>query len=595
MNTIPLRISYSPSAYLARGIENALITIKEMENIPVFVFSCIAIKAIALITVPLVFTAELLLIESCFAAKSFVKCTLGYKEAPCEWECSMERASKLALGILFSPLAILAADGVSYLFLERAPTNTSILPFGVENVYGKDLKENSIRYPNTREELQEIVRDARANNKKISIIGAGMSQGQQTIPEGENYVVLNLRNLRKVDPATLNTIKVEAGAIWEEVQFEANKSGKSVIVKQASDLFSVGGSIGINCHGWEHEYGAIASTVESLEIIDANGEIKILSREDNFEHFQCMFGTMGYFGIIVSATLRLKDNELLQEKGVPVKIEDFKRYYEDKIAGSCRDTVPLLIGRLNVDKHPLTELYVNTFEQILPKPSPEKAPLITENFELEPIRGRRFERMFLDAVGHLPKFLYDPLMRFFWNREITTMEQANIASRNEILHFGVKSFFQLHQSDLYTQWLQEYFIDEDKLPEFLAFLSATLEENDVRLLNASIRPTPKDDVSILPYADKSRYAIVISFHQLKTKQSLEKTKTWIDRVQKELLAKEYGKWYQAYMPISSKEEFQECYGKETIEKMQRLKAQFDPRNIFSNKHTTRYYDQPINL
>lgn len=51
----------------------------------------------------------------------------------------------------------------------------------------------------------------------------------------------------------------QSGAIWEHIQIEANKRGKSVIVKQASDLFSVRGSIGINCHGWAHKYGAISS------------------------------------------------------------------------------------------------------------------------------------------------------------------------------------------------------------------------------------------------------------------------------------------------------------------------------------------------
>lgn len=147
------------------------------------------------------------------------------------------------------------------------------------------------------------------------------------------------------------------------------------------------------------------------------------------------------------------------------------------------------MGRLDVDGKPLTRAYFNAFDVVLPEP-PELA--ITDKLSMEPLRGKRIQRIFLDTVSHLPKLAFDPLMRAYWREEVKIMNENRVAKRNEFMDFGVKSFFQLHQSDLYTQWLQEYFISEENLPQFLSFLSDTLEKNEVRVLNASIRPVPDE-------------------------------------------------------------------------------------------------------
>lgn len=583
---VPIRMLYGPAAYCARGIEKLLIHTKESVGIE-HLITCVAARTLALTAFPVTLVIGLI-VEPFALTWAVVRFYAGDKEAGHEWAYSAERLEKLALGLIFTPLAFVTSDAVSYLFLEREKQPKKVLPFGVENVFGTDLT-TPIRYPSTIEEVQQIVKEAKKDHKTISIIGAGMSQGTQTVPNQKNGIVINLKNLNQVaffDKGD-QYIKADAGAIWEQVQYEANKKGKSVIVKQASDLFSVGGSIGINCHGWQHDSGSIASVVDSLEIIDANGELRNVSREKDPELFGCMFGTLGYFGIVVSATLRLEDNTFLQERGVDVPIKDFTEYYKSNVKNNKNK--PLLMGRLNIDGKPLTKVYFNTFDKVLPEINLSQSPIITESFEFEKHRGARIERIYLDAVGHLPKSWYDSLAKFYWDREVKIMDASRVATRNEIMHFGVKSFFQLHQSDLYTQWLQEYFISEENLPSFIEFLGETLEENDVRLLNASIRPVPKDEISVLPYAEKDRYAIVISFHQQKTKNEMQKTEKWIKEVQKKLL-NTGDKWYQAYMPYATQEEFEQCYGPETVKKMRELKKKYDENHVFSNAHTAKYFD-----
>jgi FAD/FMN-containing dehydrogenase len=580
--------SVYPSNYLAKWIENTLIEAKSTDSMPWSVVVCVGSKMLGCVVFPLLLLGELL-VEPLFLAKASLKYHLGYNEASSEWAHSADRIHRLGLGFICSPLAILASDAVSYLFLQRETSDKEVCPFGVEKIYGRVL-DSSILLPSTAQEVQNIVRQAKQEGKTISIRGAGMSQGRQTVPATSKGLLLDLRKLKSVEfvSGDHSLVKVGAGSTFENLQLFLNAHAKSAIVKQASDLFSVGGSIGINCHGWEHAYGAIASTVESLEVIDAKGNLRTVSRTsekaEDRELFRCMFGTLGYFGVIVSATLKVKDNVLLQEKGEEVSLKGFKDHYREKIAARGED-VPLFIASLNINGNPLQKVICNTFEKV-----PYAPAMITEDFEVEPDRGRRIERICLDALGHLPKFLNDKLVDWFWNGRVKSMSAGNTDSRNAILHFGVKSFFQLHQSDLYTQWLQEYFIEEDKLEDFLQFLGPILEENEVRLLNASIRPTPQDPDSILPYAEKFRHAVVLSFSQQKTPHAMAKTEAWIKRVNAYLL-ETGGKWYQAYMPYASQEEFEKCYGVETVTEMRRLKAKYDPENLFSNGHTVKYYDK----
>ncbi|HEV8050881.1 MAG TPA: hypothetical protein VGP47_00185, partial [Parachlamydiaceae bacterium] len=67
------------------------------------------------------------------------------------------------------------------------------------------------------------------------------------------------------------------------------------------------------------------------------------------------------------------------------------------------------------------------------------------------------------------------------------------------------------------------------------------------------------------------------------------SKQWMMRVN-EFLISQGDVFYQAYMPFATQEQFEKSYGMERINKMRVLKQKFDPENLFSNAHTTKYFD-----
>lgn len=564
----------NPVSATSRFIENLIIQEEKMSYFATKSACHLTSKIIATVVFPIFLVLELAFKR---VPKLLIACI--YKDQV-KIRQRFEKIHKFAYSILCSPLGLLTADAVSVFFLKTKNKPGVIAPFGVEKLYG--AYDKAMIAPRTKQELVAVVKQAIKEGKQISVLGAGFSQGPQTLPSNQNHLVVDLQHINQVFISEdKTTVDAQAGACWEMVQKVVNAHKKSVIVKQASDPFSIGGSIAINCHGWAHAEGALANTVERLEVINAQGELEIIDKSN--PKFGLFFGTLGYFGVIVSAKFRLEDNTQLVAQCEEIDTENFVEVYKQRYKDA---DIPLFYGRLSLDstsQAPLQKVCMQKYTKI--NQTPEVSP-----FELEPKFGQRIERIFIQAVGHLNNFFAQRLIKFFWYREKKLMMSINSYTRNEILHPPINCFKKLKASHLHAQWLQEYFLTAESLGDFIKFLGPKLKDNNVRLINASIRPVPKDNVSVLPYADQDRYAVVLCFHQLKTEKEVAKTKQWIQEVNQWLLSHN-GRYYQAYMPFSTQTDFETCYGQNTLQRLRDLKQLHDPYNIFGNAHTKKYFQR----
>jgi FAD/FMN-containing dehydrogenase len=95
-------------------------------------------------------------------------------------------------------------------------------------------------------------------------------------------------------------LAVGAGARWADIVPFLDHQGLAVAVMQSNNDFTVGGSLSVNCHGWQHNSRPIASTVESFRLATAAGEIITCSRTENQELFTLVLGGYGLFGVILT-------------------------------------------------------------------------------------------------------------------------------------------------------------------------------------------------------------------------------------------------------------------------------------------------------
>lgn len=481
---------------------------------------------------------------------------------------SSEMRNKCLRGLLtVFPQSVLGADMLTMHF--QSPGRNDIL-----RPYGKLYKSFAERLlPNTVEEIVEIIKKAEIDNRKISIRGAGYAQGKQTLPPNDCDICIDLDRFKKIEIDPINKLAiVGAGVRWGELQNEADKHGLAVLVQQASNVFSIGGSVGgANCHGWDHRWGSVGNTVLSMQVVKPNGEVVITKPGD--ELFSLVLGGYGLFGVITEVTLQLTDNTPLLVWGEKVDIAHYIEYYR-MIQANPGNYMHLY--RLSIDpKNILKEGYAQNYSVSNLKGHQ------TENLINEPREGGVIDRVMFQFARHFPS-----VVGWWWKHECKDIMTLKKVMRNEIMRPPIEASFNNHSVST-TEWLQEYFLPAENLAEFINYLGKILEKNEVKLLNCSIRPVIQDKNSKMGYAkDGERFAVVLFFTQFLQNDYVDKTRNWVREVVDKVIEMK-GTYYLPYMHFPTRDQFKKCYPqhKEVVE----IKKSYDPFSIFENQLYNEYY------
>lgn len=480
-------------------------------------------------------------------------------------QMNCDTVRRCVLGTIFAQATWLSSDIVSQHFIPKE-TQPGMIAFNGK-LYSVAADE---RIPETIGDVQKIVMEASREGKKVAVVGAGMSQGKQALPpesaQGKRNIVLNLKKLKNISiDKTRRVATVRGPVTWGELQNEANQFGLAVQVMQASNVFSIPGSLSVNCHGWDHRTGPVGNTVRSITIVDAYGSVqKVYPHEDLF---RCVLGGYGGFGVIVEAEIDLAKNDYLEEWGEEVAPQDYVDYFENTVQKD--DNIDMHLYRLSLDPKNLLGTgiavsYSKTGED-------RKGPV--RKLKDEPKRGKRFERIELHALRR-----FSWLRKFAWLYEKSNALTTKKSYRNEIMRPSINPVF--NNSKMDSEWLQEYFVKKEDLAGFLKFLGSVLTENEVPLFNASVRFVKKDERAHLGYATGGdRFAIVLFFNQSLAPQQVEKTRQWVQKVV-DYLKVRGGTFYLPYQHFATQDQFRTCYTNCSL--VQRRKQKYDPKGVFQN-------------
>jgi hypothetical protein len=196
-------------------------------------------------------------------------------------------------------------------------------------------------------QLRQLLQYAQKRQLPVSIAGAKHSMGGHTIaPDGVRIDMLPFKKL-SLDTTT-GILTAGAGALWSEVIPYLNGYGRAVYVMQSDNAFSVGGSVSVNCHGWQHNTPPIASTVISFRILTVDGRLVHCSRQENRELFSLALGGYGLFGIILEVDLQTVPNEVYTYHRLQMPSSEYLNYYRQYVDENSK--VRMVFGRLNVNK-----------------------------------------------------------------------------------------------------------------------------------------------------------------------------------------------------------------------------------------------------
>ena len=417
-------------------------------------------------------------------------------------------------------------------------------------------------------QVTELLERAQKHRLKVSIAGAKHSMGGHTIyPDG---IVINTTSWNDMELDTERSIlKVQSGALWSDILPYLNKHGKSVAIMQSNHSFSVGGSISVNCHGWQYGRPPIASSVESFRIMLADGTIERCSRQENRELFSLALGGYGLFGIILDVDLRVVPNELYRIEQHIVPVDESMATFDSKIKN--QPGLQMVYARMNiVPENLLGEVILNAFYSVPGGQTKELTePTMTE------LRRAVFRG---SAESNFGKKLR-------WNAETKlqpSLKDKNI-SRNQLFNEGVEVFENCSTET--TDILHEYFVPRHRVPKFVNTMRKILKAHEPNLLNVTVRSVERDEDTFLRYADQQMIAFVMLYVQQRTDTG-ERAMESLTRELIDAALENNGRYYLPYRLHATQKQFHRAYP--NASEFFSLKRKYDPQEIFQNQFYLKY-------
>jgi FAD/FMN-containing dehydrogenase len=417
--------------------------------------------------------------------------------------------------------------------------------------------------PEAESQLIKLVQTASATSGTISIAGARHSMGGQTAYP--NATVIDMTPLKHMELlADGVTLRVGAGARWADVIPCLHARGRSVAIMQSNHDFTVGGSISVNCHGWQVGRPPIADSVRAIRLVRANGQIVRCSRTENQGLFSHALGGYGMFGVITEVELETVADVVYRIKSTTLTPADFDATWT-RLVTENKD-VQMAYGRLSINSRHLFETALLTTFTLIPDAKPEP---LSHPGGFEYILRRSIYRM---GVNN------DAGKELRWRLETKLGESIgrDTISRNDILNEPSGNY--ADRFPWRTDILHEYFIPRGNIVQFLELAKKPILAHRANLMNVTIRQVLPDKITALPYAREECFSFVMLFNYNKRNAAdyAQLTRELIDA------ALQFGgTYYLPYRLDATPEQLHRAYP--MLDDFLRAKDKEDPHRIFRNQ------------
>jgi len=182
----------------------------------------------------------------------------------------------------------------------------------------------------TVQELKSLILD----NNEIIAFGNGRSYGDSALSS-------NIINVKPHDyflsfDNTLGLLHIQAGVLLSEVLETYVPKGWFLKVTPGTKFITVGGAIASDVHGKNHHVeGCFSECIKEFEIMLANGNVVVCSKEEEPELFKATCGGMGLTGVIITAKIYLKkinsqyiNQTTIKTKNLQETFDAFEKYQD---------------------------------------------------------------------------------------------------------------------------------------------------------------------------------------------------------------------------------------------------------------------------
>ena len=465
------------------------------------------------------------------------------------------------LGAAGSPLGAAGSDGV------------------VVNDIHSQLNPTTVRRiaaPDSLSALQGTVRAARSEGAAVSIAGGRHAMGGQQF--GTDTVLLDTSGLSDVldFDADRGIVEVEAGIQWPQLidYLSAAQSGShrrwGIVQKQTgADRLSIGGAVAANVHGRGLVHRPIIQDVESFVLIDADGNARRCSRDENVELFALAVGGYGCFGVIASLRLRLGVRRRLERIVEIVDVGDASALFEERIGDG------FLYGDLQYGIANDSDDFLSRGVFACYRPVDDEPSIPEQQRELS---GDDWMR--LAALSHADKQqAFEAYSQYY----LSTSGQRYWSDTHQLSdyydNYHELLTQQLGEADKASDPITEIYVPRARLADFMAAARTDFRRHKVNVIYGTIRLIEQDDESFLAWATQPWACIIFNIHTVHTPAGIEHSRQTFRRLIDLALARG-GCYYLTYHRYASRQQVQAAYPR--FSEFLRLKQQYDPDERFQS-------------
>ncbi|MFD2611057.1 FAD-binding protein [Paenibacillus gansuensis] len=189
--------------------------------------------------------------------------------------------------------------------------------------YTYNAKEMHI--PETVEEVQELV----ARSKQMKVLGTRHSFNGIADTPGSHLSLQKLNRVISLDRIQ-NTVTVEAGIRYGELGSYLNSQGYALPNLASLPHITVAGAVATATHGSGNRNASLAASVQSLEMVQADGEAAVFSHGGEDSKFAGTVVHLGGLGVVTKLTLNVVPTfEITQYVYDDLRLEVLERHFDE--------------------------------------------------------------------------------------------------------------------------------------------------------------------------------------------------------------------------------------------------------------------------
>ena len=154
-------------------------------------------------------------------------------------------------------------------------------------------------YPESEEEIVNLVKEAITNKKTIRVAGSGHS----FTPVVETEMLISLDKYQGLVLVDGNQVTVKAGTKLKVLGELLYEQGLAMENLGDIDVQSIAGAISTGTHGTGADLRTIATQISKIKFVNGKGEIITVTEKDNYELFKSAQISLGMLGIILEVTI----------------------------------------------------------------------------------------------------------------------------------------------------------------------------------------------------------------------------------------------------------------------------------------------------